>query len=88
MYSISPGTKTLTCKGGEISIQVTAKDYDNCREPEIKNNTDWITYTATDFADNRETIVLSIPENDNSRGRSGTLTIGGKTFTVTQEGLK
>jgi len=84
-YSISPSTKTIGYKGGKITVRVTAKDYTYCRAPEIKNNTDWITYTATPFADNRGSVVLSIPEYDGPNGRSGTLTIGGNIFTVTQK---
>ncbi len=87
-YFISPSTRTVTYKGGRISIQVTAKGYKYCRGPEITNNTDWITYTATEFVNNRGTVVLSIPEYDHASGRSGTLTIGGKTLTVTQKGSK
>jgi hypothetical protein len=85
-HSISPTTRTLTYRGGNITIDVKAKGYAYCRTPEIENNTDWITYTATPFVNNRESVVLSIPKYDNSTGRSGTLTIGGQTFTVTQKG--
>ncbi len=84
-YSISPSEKTIGHRGGEITVHVTAKEYAYCRPPEIKNNTDWITYTATPFADNRGSVVLSIPQYDGHDGRSGTLTIGGNTFTVTQK---
>jgi predicted phosphodiesterase len=87
-YSVSPTARTLSYTGGQITVRITAKDYSYCREPEIKNDTNWITYTATPFVDNKGTVVLTIPEYDNPIGRSGTLTIGGKTFTVTQKGLR
>ncbi len=84
-YTISPSAKNLTYKGGTVTVRVTAGTYTYCNAPEIVNNTGWIT-AVNSFANDRGTIKLTVPALDSSTGRSGTLTIGGKTFTLTQSG--
>ena len=85
-YTISSGSKTLTHRGGSVTLGVTAKDHTNCVAPDIINNTDWITYTASAFSKNKGSIKFFVSEYDNSVGRSGTFTIGEKTFSLTQKG--
>jgi hypothetical protein len=86
-YTISPASKTLTYKGGSVTINVKAKDHTSCPAPAIvNNNPDWITETASAFTKNKGTVKLTIPELDSSIQRVGTLTIGGNTFTLTQKG--
>ena len=85
-YAISSTAKSLTGKGGAITIGVTAKGYTYCPAPVIVDNAGWITYAATPFSNNSGSVKLAIPALDSSIDRSGTLTIGGKTFTVNQKG--
>ena len=85
-YTLSPESRNLAYKGGAITIRVTASDHSFCLSPGIQNNTDWITYATTPFVKNKGSIKLTIPALDSSVGRSGTLTIGGRTFTVSQTG--
>ena len=85
-YSISPEARSVTYKGDTLIINVTDKDYAGCPAPDIINNSDWITLTVGDFANNRGSLKLSVPEHDSSIGRSGTLTIARKTVTITQKG--
>jgi hypothetical protein len=85
-YTILPSRRTLSHRGGEITLWVMAKDYSFCRVPEIVNHTDWITCTETAFTRNRGSVKLSVPKYDNRTERTGTLTVGGKTFTVIQRG--
>jgi hypothetical protein len=86
MYSISPDSKALGYGGGKITIKVTAASAGACPAPTVTNKTDWITYTATPFTHNKGSIAVSIPKYDLSAGRAGALTIGGNTFTVSQQG--
>lgn len=86
MYSISPGNKTFTYRGGEIIVRVTAKGPGSCPAPGIVNLTDWITYTLMPFTGNKGSIKLSIPEYTCSTVRYGEIAIGGNMFTATQEG--
>ncbi len=83
VYNLSPATKTVGYKGAEITVRVTAKNYGYCNAPEITDKAEWITSTATPFVDNKGSVVLTIPEYD--AGRTGTLKIGGTTFTVNQK---
>ena len=86
-YTISSSGKTLSYKGGTITIGVKATVYNYCLAPDIVNNDPgWISYTAGSFTKNKGSIKITVPEYDNPAGRTGTMTIGGKTFTVTQKG--
>ena len=85
-YNPSSVAKTLSYRGGKIVFGLKAKDYAYCPPPEIVNNTDWITYTASPLTNNKGSITITVLEHDSSLGRSGTLTIGTNTFTVTQKG--
>lgn len=87
-YSVIPARRTLSSKGGNVTVLVTARDYTFCRPPEIVNNTGWITITDTILANNRGSIKLSIPRYDSPTGRSGAMTIGGQTFTLSQMGKR
>jgi hypothetical protein len=89
-YAITSPGKTLTYKGGKITIGVTAKQYTYCNPPEITDLPAWVTYT-TSFAKNRGSIVLTVPKFENSAGRDGTLFIAKDnlekySFKVTQTG--
>jgi uncharacterized repeat protein (TIGR02543 family) len=85
-YTLSSLKKNVPYQKGTATITVTAKDYSYCPSPEIINNTDWITYTAGAFTNNHGPIKLFISELDSSIERTGTLTIGGKPFTLHQSG--
>jgi len=84
-YTISPKSKALTYKGGAITIGITAKGSTYCPAPDISKDGDWISLTST-FAKTRGKVQLTIPEYDSSILRTGTVTIGEKTFTITQAG--
>ena len=85
-YTASPVSKAVSYKGGTITVRLKAKGSPSCPSPQITNNTDWITYTASAFTKNKGSVKLTIPEYNYSSGREGTLTIGGKTVTITQKG--
>ena len=86
-YTLFAVRRTRSHRGGTITIAVRAKDYTHCAAPDIINNTDWITYTATSFTRNRGSIKLFLAALDNSVDRQGTFIIGGNTFTVNQKGM-
>ncbi len=85
-YSIVPKRRTLLSRGGEVTVWVAARDFSYCPAPGVLNHTDWVTYTETPFTGNRGSIKLAIPRCDDPGGRSGTLTIGGNTLSITQRG--
>jgi len=51
------------------------------------SNTDWATITFGDSGEGNGTVTYSITANPNHKSRQGTLTIAGRTFTITQEGI-
>ena len=84
-YTLSPAARSISSKGGDITIGITGKDYSYCRSPEIVNNTGWATQTAMSFSNNRGSVTFNIPQNSDSSARTGTVTIGGATLTITQK---
>jgi predicted phosphodiesterase len=86
IYSISPGSKIFSYRGGEITVKVTAGGTASCPAPDVVDPTDWIAYTITPFTANKGSVKLSVPEYTGSASRSGTLFIGGNIFAVTQKG--
>lgn len=88
-YAISSSGKTLTHRGGTVTVGVTAKDFSFCAPAEVVNTTGWITHTATPFIKNKGSTKLKILALDSSIGRASepaAFTIGGNAFTVTQTG--
>jgi hypothetical protein len=88
VYSLSPKSKTFTYKGGKASVRLTAKGYGitNCPAPTIRNETDWITYVSGPFANNKGTVVVTVPANSTTTSRQGVLDVGGRDFTANQNG--
>jgi len=85
-YTLSSKSKTITYKKSTATIAVTATGYSYCPPPDIVNVTGWITSTASAFTNNHGPTKLFISELDSSIDRTGTLTIGGKSFTLHQKG--
>ena len=85
-YFLSPSKSTFTYKGGKVPVKVTAKGYGitNCPEPAITNETNWITYTKSPFANNKSTVTINVPKYDQTTARKGILAIGGTDFTAIQ----
>lgn len=85
-YTMRPKSKTLTYRGGEVAIGVTAQGPGLCPAPDVVNHAGWITPTVLPFTGNRGTIRLSISQNTASTARAATLVIGSNNFAVTQKG--
>jgi len=86
-YTPSSSAKTLTYKGGKITVGVTAKDFTFCAPPDANPNppAPWITYAAT-FANNKGSVSMTVPALDSYQQQAATFTIGNKPYTVTQKG--
>lgn len=80
--SIAPGQTTVaaTTKGGVFSLPVTALS--NC-DYSVKSNVNWIKVLSSDTASGNSSVSLWVNVNPTIT-RSGTVTIGGQTVTVTQ----
>ncbi|MBI3301304.1 MAG: hypothetical protein HYZ72_04405, partial [Deltaproteobacteria bacterium] len=80
-FSISPSNRSHTAEAGENSVAVTATD--GCSWT-AESNTDWLTVTSGESGSGNGTVTYAFGANPGPSSRSGTLTIAGKTFTVTQ----
>jgi hypothetical protein len=83
-YAISP-TSRPSVKGGIRSETVTVTAAAGCAWT-ATSNVSWITVTSGATGSGNGTVVYSVEPNPGTGGRTGTLTIAGRTFTVTQAG--
>jgi len=82
-YSIYPLSRSFTSSAGEDSVNVVAPN--NC-DWTATSNADWITITSAASGSGNETVTYIVRDNNATGPRTGTLTIAGQTFTVTQSG--
>jgi hypothetical protein len=80
-YSISPASLSFYKNGGTGSVGVTAAS--GCSWT-ASSNADWITITGGSSGSGNGTVSYSVSANTYASNRSGTMTIAGQTFTVTQ----
>jgi len=83
VYSISPTSQSFPSSGGSGSVTVTTQS--GCVWGAASNAT-WLTITVGSSGAGNGTVSYSVATNTRSSSRTGTLTIGGQTFTVTQSG--
>ena len=82
--TISPSSATFsTSAAANGSVGVTANT--NCAW-NATSNASWITITANAFGTGNATVNYTVAANTLATSRTGTMTIGGPTFTVTQAG--
>lgn len=79
-FTPSAGSMTIPTKGGYFSVDVTAPQ--NC-DYEAKSNANWIKVSNNAPLSGNGTIFFRVTMNTKIT-RSGTISIGGQTFTVTQ----
>jgi hypothetical protein len=82
-YSISPTSASFAAAGGSGSVTVTAGA--GCNWTAVSNAT-FITITGGASGSGNGTVSYSVASNGGTTSRSGTMTIAGQTFTVTQAG--
>jgi hypothetical protein len=80
-YSIAPTSSTISASGGASSINVTTSA--GCAWM-ARSNVNWITITSSRTGVGNGAVSYSVAANPDPRGRKGTITIAGKTFTVKQ----
>jgi hypothetical protein len=83
-YSISPLTTSFTSTGGTTPVTVTSNT--NCVWSVSSSDPSWLTFTPANGSGNG-TVTCTASANTSSLTRSGTLTIAGQIFTVTQTGV-
>ncbi|MBF0339084.1 MAG: DUF1566 domain-containing protein [Nitrospirae bacterium] len=80
-YSITPASRTFTSGGGSDNVTVTAET--GCTWSATSNDS-WITITSGSSGTGSGGVDYSVAANTTAAQRSGTMTIAGQTFTVTQ----
>ncbi|MCX5887156.1 MAG: SBBP repeat-containing protein [Proteobacteria bacterium] len=83
-YTIDPTSKSFSYQGGTGIVSVTASE-SSCSWTATSND-DWITITSGSSETGSGTVNYSVSTNTGTSERTGTMTIAGQTFTVTQEG--
>ena len=81
-YSIAPASQTFEAAGGAGTVAVTTGG--GCAWT-ATSNADWLTITSHNSGPGNGTVDFAVAANAGPT-RTGTLTIGGQTFTVTQGG--
>ncbi|MBN8725400.1 MAG: BACON domain-containing protein, partial [Acidobacteria bacterium] len=82
-FTINPTSASLTSRGGSGSITVTASSSTCART--ATSNAAFITITSGANGTGSGIVTYSVSPNIASQ-RTGTITVGGQTFTITQAG--
>jgi hypothetical protein len=81
-YQISPSNLNFVYTGGSSTVAVTAGS--GCTWTAV-SNAGFVTITGGASGTGNGTVSYTVAANPNSQTRSGTLTIAGQTFTMTQD---
>ncbi|HEX5731981.1 MAG TPA: alpha/beta fold hydrolase [Blastocatellia bacterium] len=82
-FSLSGTGRLFPARGGEGSIEVSAGG--NCTWV-ATSNVSWLTVTSEESGAGSGIVTYVVRDNSTGSARTGTLTVGGHIFTVTQEG--
>jgi C1A family cysteine protease len=82
-YSISPSSQSFTSPGGTGSITVTASSGCNWS---ATSGASWITIPSGSTGSGSGALSYTVSSTQAKYGRTGTITVAGQTFTVTQPG--
>jgi hypothetical protein len=80
-YTLSPANHDFSSSSGAGSISVTAGS--GCSWTATSNDA-WITFPSASSGTGNGTLEYSISVNTSGDNRTGTITVAGKTFTITQ----
>ena len=82
-YAINPQFQSFSSGRGTGTITIAAEDRCAWQAAAIQS---WITITSLSVGIGNGTVTYSVATNPGNSGRSGTITIAGKTFNVKQKG--
>jgi uncharacterized protein (TIGR03437 family) len=82
-FTLAPTSQNFTASGGAGNVNVTSQSGCNWT---AASNADWITITSGTTGTGSGVVSYLVASNTSTSSRSGTLTIAGQTFTVTQAG--
>ena len=84
-FAIAPTSSNPTSAATTGSVTVTAGT--GCSWTAVSNATSWLTVTVGASGSGNGSVGYSVAANTSTSARTGTITIGGQTFTVTQAGV-
>ncbi|HWQ32963.1 MAG TPA: BACON domain-containing carbohydrate-binding protein [Blastocatellia bacterium] len=82
-FTIAPTSQNFNASGGNGSVNITTQS--GCAW-NATSNADWITITSGAAGSGNGTVNYLVAANNTTSTRTGTLTVAGQTFTVTQTG--
>ena len=83
-YSITPTNQTFTSSGGNSTVSVIVNPNNTDCTWNASSNASWISITNGNSGGGTGTVSYSVAPNIGAGPRTGTLTIAGQTFTVSQ----
>jgi hypothetical protein len=81
LYSISPASQSVESSGGPRTVAVSSQS--GCTWTAV-SNVSWLVITSNSSWTGSGTVNYSVIANSSASPRTGTMTVAGKTFTVTQ----
>ena len=84
VYTLGSTSKSFTAAGGTGSVSVTT--IGGCTWTATSNDS-WITVVSGASGSGAGTVQYAVAANSSKKVRTGTLTIAGQTFTITQDGM-
>lgn len=85
-YAISPTSQSFSAGGGFGNVTVTASPSGCTGNWTASSNTGFLAVTSGSSGTGNGMVGYSVSSNSSTSSRSGTLTIAGQTFSVTQQG--
>jgi len=82
-YGLSSTTTNIISGGGTASTNVTTLT--GCTWTAVSNNTSWLTISSGAGGNGSGTVNMSVTANTSSQPRTGSATIAGQAYTVTQD---
>ncbi len=80
-YTLTPSTQSFTASGGSGSFKITTPP--NCAFTSVSNS-NFISITSGANGTGTQNVGFSVAANNTNSARTGTITVAGQTFTVTQ----
>ncbi len=83
-YSLSPSSASFDSEGGSSGLSVSSPD--GCQWS-VSSSDNWISVTAGNSGSGDGPVSFTVAANGTIQARSGSLSVGGQVFTITQDGI-
>ncbi len=84
-FALERASQTVISEGGSFTLNISAAQ--NCDYgATVEGGASWIQISGGNTGSGSGVVTFTVGANSNSQPRSGTITIGGQTFTISQKG--